>query len=384
VNARRYKIVLVSLLLAAPMQLVRAESVGQVVNEGNKLYKQGQYKEAINEYDRAATQSPDVVEPRFNKADSYFRLDDLQQAIDLYKAVAAESKDMQLVAKAKYNLGNSLFQQGVMLAQTDTQKAIENMQSAIGSWRQSLDIDPTNGKAAKNIEVARLTIKDIIDQINKQKEQQKQQQQQQKQTQEDLKQLLEQQKSLADKTQQTKQKADNSNISQQQASADYNDISKEQSQLKDRTEQMKQQLQKQTDPNNPDPKQQQAAEKLEKAVDKQKDAEEKLKNSNAADGKQSQDEAAKNIEDALKALSEQKEQGQQEKQQKEKQNNQQQNQQEPNQPREPNQAQQQQQQEEQAAAPDTTAEEILDREQKQKEQRQMMQSPGFQKVDKDW
>jgi hypothetical protein len=382
VNARRYKIVLVSLLLAAPMQLVRAGSVGQVVNEGNKLYKQGQYKEAINEYDKAATQSPDVVEPRFNKADSYFRLDDLQQAIDFYKAVAAESKDMQLVTKAKYNLGNSLFQQGVKLTQTDSQKAIENMQSAIGSWRQSLDIDPTNEKAAKNIEVARLTIKDIVDQINKQKEQQQKQQQQQKQNQEDLKQLLEQQKSLADKTQQTKQKADSNNISQQQASADYNDISKEQSALKDRTEQMKQQLQQQTDPNKPDPKQQQAAGKLEKAVDKQKDAAEKLKNSDAAGGKQSQDASAKNIEDALKALSEQKEQGQQEKQQQEQQNSQQQNQQEPNQPQEPNQAQQQQQQQEQQA--DTTAEEILDREQKQKEQRQMLQSPGFQKVDKDW
>ena len=229
------------------------------------------------------TESPEVIEPRFNKADSYFRLDDLQQAIDLYKAVAAESKDMQLVEKAKYNLGNCLFKQGSKLKDSDLQKALENMQAAIGSWRQVLDINPANEKAAKNIEVARLTIKDIIDQINKQKQQQQQQQQQQKQTQEDLKQLLEQQKSLANKTQQA----------QQQPSPDYNEISKEQSALKDRTEQAKQQLQQQNDPNNPDQKQQQAAEQLEQATDKQKDAAEKLKNSDAAGGKKSQDEAAK-------------------------------------------------------------------------------------------
>ena len=356
------------LLTAAAAQSACAESVGQVVNEGNKLYRQGHYKEAVNEYDKAATQSPEVVEPRFNKADGYLRLDDLQQAIDLYKAVAAESRDMKLVEKAKYNLGNSFFQQGSKLKDSDLQKAVENMQTAIGWWRQVLDIDPANEKAAKNIEVARLTIKDIIDQINKQKQQQ---QQQQKQTQEDLKQLLEQQKSLADKTQQENQKPN----------PDYNDISKEQSQLKDRTEQVKQQMQQQNDPNNPDQKQQQAAEQLENAADKQKDAAEKLKKSDAAGGKQSQDEAAKDIEKALKSLSDQ--QNQQQKQQQEQQNNQQQNQQEPNQPQEPNQAQQQQQKQ-QAAAPDTTAEEILDKEQKQKEQRQMMQSPGFQKVDKDW
>ena len=192
------------LLIAIAAQLVCAESVGSAVNEANKLYRQGQFKDAINEYDKAATQSPQIIEPRFNKADSFYRLDDLQQAIDLYKAVAAESRDMKLVEKAKYNLGDCFFKQGSKQKDSDLQKALENMQTAIGSWRQVLDINPANEKAAKNIEVARLTIKDIIDQINKQKQQQEQQQQQQKQTQEDLKKLLEQQKSLADKTQQAK------------------------------------------------------------------------------------------------------------------------------------------------------------------------------------
>jgi len=355
-------------------QRVYAESAASTVREANKLYRQGQFKQAADGYDRALTESPEVIEPRFNKADSSFRLDDLQQAIDLYKAVAVESRDMKLVEKAKYNLGNCFFKQGTKLKDSDLHKALENMQSAIGSWRQVLDINPANEKAAKNIEVARLTIKDIIDQINKQKQQQEQQQQQQKQTQEDLKQLLEKQKSLADKTQQESQKPN----------PDYNDISKEQSQLKDRTEQAKQQLQQRNDPNNPDPKQQQAAEQLDKAEEKQKDASEKLNNSKADEAKKSQDEAAKNIEDAIKKLSEQNQQNKQQQQQKEQQNSQQQNQQEPNQPQEPNEAQQQQQQQQQAAAPDATAEEILDREQKQKEQRQMMQSPGFQKVDKDW
>jgi len=376
VSGKRFELILLLLLLSIMTQRVYAESAAGAVREANKLYRQGQFKEAADGYDRALTESPEVIEPRFNKADSYFRLDDLQQAIDLYKAVAAESRDMKLVEKAKYNLGDCFFRQGSKLKDSDLQKALENMQSAIGSWRQALDINPANEKAAKNIEVARLTIKDIIDQINKQKQQQEQQQQQQKQTQEDLKQLLEKQKSLADKTQQQNQKP----------SPDYNDISKEQSQLKDRTEQTKQQLQQQNDPNNPDQKQQQVAEQLEKAEEKQKDASEKLNNSKADEAKKSQDEAAKNIEDAIKKLSEQNQQNkqdnQQQQQQKEQQNSQQQNQQEPNQPQEPNEAQQQQEQ--QAAAPDATAEEILDREQKQKEQRQMLQSPGFQKVDKDW
>jgi len=360
VNEVNVKLLNVILLLSfAVAQQAFAESPAGVVREANKLYRQGQFKEAVDGYDRALQEAPEAIEPRFNKADGYFRLDDLQQAIDLYKAVAAQSRDMQLVAKAKYNLGNSMFEQGVKLAQTDSQKAIESMKSAIGSWRQSLDIDPANEKAAKNIEVARLSIKDILEQIEKQKQQQEQQQQQQKQNQEDLKQLLEQQKALADKTEQAKQ----------QPSPDFNEIAKEQSELKDRTEQMKQELQKQADANKPG---QQAAEHLKDATENQKDAKEKLDKSDAQAAKKSQDKAAQDIVKALKSLSEKKEQNQQ-----------QQAQQQPNQPQEPNEVPQQQPQE-QAEAPDSTAQEILDREQRQKQERQLMQSPAFQKVDKDW
>ncbi len=378
-SVRKFEIAIFVLLLASIARPVYAESVGRTVREANKLYRQEQYKDALDKYEQALIESPAAAEPKFNKADSYFRLDDLQKAIDLYRTVAAESRDMQLVEKAKYNLGNCFFQQGTKLKDSDLQKAVENMQTAIGCWRQVLDINPANEKAAKNIEVARLTIKDIIDQINKQKQQQEKQQQQQKQTQEDLKQLLKQQKSLADKTQQTKQKADSNSISQQQAAQDYSDIAKQQSDLKDKTEQTAEKLRQQSDPNKPDERTQKAAEELRKASEKQNDAAKKLDKTDASGTKQSQDDAAKNIEDALKRLSEQQGQGQQKNQQQQ-QNSQQQSASEPNQPQEP----QQNQPTQQVARPDTTADEILDKEQQQKQQRQLMQSPGFQKVDKDW
>ena len=95
--------------------------------------------------------------------------------------VAAESKDMKLVARAKYNLGNTFFGQGMKQRDSNLQKALEDLQTSIGYWRQTLDIEPENQNAARNIEVARLIIKDIIDQINKQKEEQDQQQQDQQQ-----------------------------------------------------------------------------------------------------------------------------------------------------------------------------------------------------------
>jgi len=262
---------------------VRADSALQMIQQGNQQYADGQYTEAINKYNEALVEQPVAIEPKFNKANSYYRLDDLGEAIDLYQEVAAESKDMALVSKAKYNLGNCFFQRGAKQRDSDLQKALEDMKTSITYWRSVLEIEPQNAKAARNIEVARLTIKDILDQLKKQQEQQKQQGQQ-------------------NQDQQQQQKQDQQQGQQQQDQSNS-----------------------QQDPNQPqDPNQAQGA-------DQKQDPNE------ARDQKQP----------------DQKE-GQQE------------------------------QQAQQVAAPDTTARAILDKEQRQKEQRRILQRGQTQKVDKDW
>ena len=195
-NEKKLKILAILLLVLPLLQAARAESARATVQEGNRLYAQENYNEAISSYDQALLEKPEAREPKFNKANSYYRLDDLAEAMDLYKEVAAESKDMKLVTKAKYNLGNCFFQRGIKQRDSNLQKALEDLKTSITHWRGVLDIDPQNEKAAKNIEVARLIIKDIIDQINKQKQQdpnqpqdpnkgQTQQQQQQQGSQQD-------------------------------------------------------------------------------------------------------------------------------------------------------------------------------------------------------
>jgi Ca-activated chloride channel family protein len=166
-------------------QVVHAESAREALQQGNRLFGDSKYSEAVNKYNEALVEQPQAMEPKFNKAGSYYRMDDLGQAMDLYREVAADSKDMSLVAKAKYNLGNCFFQRGSKQRDSDLQKALEDMKTSITWWRQVLDLDPKNEKAARNIEVARLTIKDILDQIKQQqKDQQKQQDPNQPQQQE--------------------------------------------------------------------------------------------------------------------------------------------------------------------------------------------------------
>jgi len=378
VNAKKVKVVTAILLALTAVQAVRADSLQSVVHQGNKLYTQGKFNEAIKKYDQALIDAPQALEPKFNKANSYFQLDDLARAIDLYRQVAADSKDMKLVAAAKYNLGNCYFQQGSRQKDSNLHKAIEDLQTGIVCWRGVLDIDSGNEKAAKNIEVARLVIKDIIDQVNKQKQQQQQHAAQQKQLQKRLKQLLERQKALAEQSRETKSQADKGQISRQQASDNYSNQAEEQSQLKDQTEQISQQIQQQ-DANSPQPLQtRQAAGELEQAAADQADAENQLKTSDGAAANKSQHKAIEHLENAMKTLSQKNPENQQQ-QQKQKQS-----QQGPNQPQQQKQQQQERKNQKKAVAADTTAQKILDKEQREKRQRQILQRTRYQKVEKDW
>ena len=164
-NAKRHELVAALLLVLVSTQIVLAESAAALIRQGNRLYGQGNFNEAVNQYDEALVETPEAIEPKFNKANSYYRLDDLDKAADLYKEVAAEAKDMKLVTKAKYNLGNCYFQQGSKQQDSNLQKAVDDYKTSITHWRSVLDIEPENKKAARNIEVARLIIKDILEQL---------------------------------------------------------------------------------------------------------------------------------------------------------------------------------------------------------------------------
>ena len=284
---REYKTIVTITLLFGISQAAFGNSAEDFVRRGNRLYDKGNFNDALKEYDQALIDQPQVLEPKFNKANCYFQLDDLTKAIELYNEVAADSKDMELVAKAKYNLGNCHFQMGLKQKDSDLQKALEQLQASIVDWRGVLDINPEHKNAARNIEVARLIIKDIIDQLNRQKQQQQGQQQgQQGQQQQDQQQ-----------GQQGQQKQEQQQGQSQQDKQDQ------------------QEQQGQTGPEK-DPKK-------------------------SEDQKQSSD-----PNDGQKAASEQ--------------------------------------EIKQVVASDMTAQEILDKERRQKERRQMLRTAGRRKVDKDW
>ncbi|MCK5269271.1 MAG: tetratricopeptide repeat protein [Sedimentisphaerales bacterium] len=175
-NAKKINL-LITILLAILAVNVRAETRDKLVRQGNQLYRQQNYQKALQQYDQAQPEGSNNPSLQYNRANCLYKLEDYAESINLYREVSAQAKDTQLVVRAKYNMGNCHFQQGIKQRDTNPQKALEELTDAVKNYRESLDMNPQDDEARRNIAVTRLVMKDIMDQIKKDQEKQKQQQQ---------------------------------------------------------------------------------------------------------------------------------------------------------------------------------------------------------------
>ena len=126
------------------------------------------------------------------------RKGDYAAAAEAFEKAAVKSKDVKLEAKSRFNLGNCAFREAERQKDSDLNKAVEACGKSIQHYQEALTLDPGFKEAAENIEVVRLIMKNILDEINKQKQKAQQQQEAMKQLEKQIKELIEkQQKALA-------------------------------------------------------------------------------------------------------------------------------------------------------------------------------------------
>ncbi len=123
------------------------------VIEGNKLYNQGRYAEALKKYGEAIERHPDVPEIYFNMADAYLRLGENAKADAAWAKYLSLTPDVKKQSQTLFNLGNSALLAG------DAEKAVE-------LYKEALRRDSGNQDAKWNLEALKKA----------QKEQQQQQQ----------------------------------------------------------------------------------------------------------------------------------------------------------------------------------------------------------------
>lgn len=93
------------------------------LRQGGKLYKEGKYGQALNQYIQAAQEEPENAQVLFNAGDAYYQLKEYTNAQNAFKAVAEQ--DTPYAQDALFNLATSYYRAG------DKQNAIKAYQAAI-------------------------------------------------------------------------------------------------------------------------------------------------------------------------------------------------------------------------------------------------------------
>ena len=152
-------------------------------NEANIAFDEGEYEQALGEYERVSEELPERPEPDYNAANVQYRLEDYERAeeeLDRALLDAYDVEDDDLIAKTQFNLGNVLFQVGEEMAAVDQYgEAIGQYREAIEAYKQVLRDNPEDVDAKHNLELALSRIEEQEQQQQQQEQQQQQQEQQQ-------------------------------------------------------------------------------------------------------------------------------------------------------------------------------------------------------------
>ena len=158
------------MLLASPVYAGQNQ-VRRINKQGNQLYTEEQWAEALAAYTAAGEIDPQSAVLHYNLGNTLYRLNDLDKAEAHYR-VAAAGEDPDLARRARFNLGNTDFRRAETLEGAgDWQGRNQALAKAIENWKSVLETEPANRDAKLNLELARQKL------LEKPPENQEQQQQ---------------------------------------------------------------------------------------------------------------------------------------------------------------------------------------------------------------
>jgi Ca-activated chloride channel family protein len=119
----------------------RAELYRGLMQRGLRYYRKELYRDAAENFGRAAARNEKALEPSFNSAAAYYKNSQYQKSIESLQRARRKADDPDHLADISYNLGNAFFKLG-------------DYQSAIDVYMEGLSHDPHDLNMKYNLELA--------------------------------------------------------------------------------------------------------------------------------------------------------------------------------------------------------------------------------------
>jgi len=147
-----------------------AATVGGSIRQGNKLYAEKKYEDAVQRYHKALKKQSESDIVNFNIGSAYYQSGDFEKAADHFQK-ALLSPDNKLRQGAYYNLGNTFYRQGEAVGPQNPQAALPLLERSLAQYEQALQISPEDEDAKFNYEFVKHVLEKVKEQIEKQKKQ---------------------------------------------------------------------------------------------------------------------------------------------------------------------------------------------------------------------
>lgn len=347
-----------------------------LVAQGNKAYEQGDFDGALRSYDQAAEKAPESPYVQYDRGNALYKKGDFAGALEAYEQAQARSRAPQFLAKTKLNMGNVQVRQAEAMQEGDPEKAMEALQEGVSNYRAALELDQQLADAGRNMEVAKLRMRQLQKRLEQQRQQQKAAEQQKEEMKKELEKMVDRQQDLAQKSREQ--------AAEQGASSSEPGAVEDQKDLQEKTENLTQKMQDASDGKDaPASELKQASESLQDAVEKQKEAVEAMQQQQQEKAASAQEQAADNLQKALDALAAKDQEKNEQQENKDGQQEKKDAAGKQGQEQQGGVAADEQDFQPQAAPSDQTAADILNEEKRNRLQRQR-QTTGYQEVEKDW
>ena len=166
---------------------VAAAVYARPINDGNRLFADGDFQGALEKYEEARQSEPSNPILFYNMGTCLYKLGDYEKAQKELES-ATRMPESSLSSKAAFNLANTFYRMGEK--SSEPSERIAKWREAVGYLKKAIDLNPDFENAKRNVEIVQRKLKEEIDKQKEQNQQNPNNDQEQPELSEKAKQIL--------------------------------------------------------------------------------------------------------------------------------------------------------------------------------------------------